>query len=222
VVNGFQTKCSSCSPTHASPADDAVVFVIPNPTGVATTTTATSSLNPSAFGQAVTFIATVKSTTTDTPTGTVTFNDGTAVLGTATLSVGIAKFTTATLKVGAHSITAAYNGSVSFLGSKSAALSETVNKASTTTALTSAPNPSTLGQTVKFTATVKATTSGTPTGTVTFKDGATTLGNGTLVAGQATFSTSTLAKGKHSITAMYGGSTGYLGSTSAALTQTVN
>ncbi len=222
VVNGFQTKCSSCSPTHASPADDAVIFVIPNPTGVATTTTVTSSLNPSAFGKAVTFTATVKSTTTGTPTGTVTFKDGTAALGTVTLSTGIAKFTTAALKVGTHSIAAVYNGSVSFLPSTSAALTQTVNKASTGTALTSAPNPSTVGQTVKFTATVKATTSGTPTGTVTFKDGTTTLGTGTLSAGVATFSMSTLAKGKHSITAVYGGSTSYLASTSPVVTQTVN
>jgi len=222
VVNGFQSKCSSCSPTHASPADDAVIFVIPNPTGVATTTTVTSSLNPSSFGAAVTFTATVKSTTTGTPTGTVTFMDGTAVLGTVTLSTGIAKFTSTTLKVGTHSIAAVYNGSVNFLPSTSAALTQTVNKASTSTALTSAPNPSTVGQTVKFTATVKATTSGTPTGTVTFKDGTATLGTGTLSGGVATFSTSTLAKGKHSITAVYGGSTSYLASTSPVVTQTVN
>lgn len=222
VVNGFQPKCSSCNPTHASPADDAVVFVMPNPTAVATTTTVVSSLNPSTYGQAVTFTATVKSTAMGTPTGTVTFKDGATVLGTITLSAGVAKLTTKTLKVGAHSITAIYNGSVSFFASTSAALKQTVNKASTSTSLTSTPNPSTLGQTVKFTATVKATTSGTPTGTVTFKDGTTTLGTGTLASGQATFSTAALAKGKHSITAVYGGSSSYLGSTSPVLTQTVN
>ena len=69
---------------------------------------------------------------------------------------------------------------------------------------------------------MKASTSGTPTGTVTFKDGSVTLGTGTLAGGTATFTTSKLAKGIHSITAGYGGSTSYLASTSPVLKQTVN
>ena len=222
VVNGFQKKCSSCGPTHAAPADDTVVFVLPNPTAVATTTTLASSLNPSAFGQPVTFTATVKSTTSGTPTGTVTFKDGSKVLGTGALGAGVAKFTTSALAVGAHAITAVYSGSVTFSGSASSVLNQTVNKAATSTALVSTPNPSTVGQAVKFTATVKASTSGTPTGTVTFKDGSVTLGTGTLTGGTATFTTSKLAKGIHSITAGYGGSTNYLASTSPVLKQTVN
>jgi len=221
VVNGFQKKCSSCSPTHASPADDAVVFVLPNPTAVATTTTVASSLNPSTFGQAVTFTATAKATS-GTPTGTVTFKDGTKALGSAALVAGVAKFTAKSLAVGAHSITAVYAGNVNFAGSTSAVLKQTVNKAGSSTSLVSTPNPSTVGQTVTFTATVKAATSGTPTGTVTFKDGTTTIGTGALSAGKATFKTSKLAKGIHSITAVYGGSTSYLGSTSPVLKQTVN
>jgi hypothetical protein len=79
-----------------------------------------------------------------------------------------------------------------------------------------------VGQNVKFTTTVKAATSGTPTGTVTFKDGTTTLGTGSLAAGKATLQTAKLAKGTHSITAVYGGNTNYLGSKSPALKQTVN
>ena len=222
VVNGFQKTCSSCGPSHPSPADDNVVFVLPNPTAVATTISLASSLNPSTFGQSVTFTATVKSTTTGTPTGTVTFKDGTTVIGTGTLSTGVAKFTTKSLAVRAHSITGVYGGSVNFKATTSAVLTQTVNKAATSTTLTSSPNPSTAGQAVKFTATVKATTSGTPTGTVTFKDGTTTLGTGTLTGGVATFTTSTLTKGSHSITAVYGGSSSYLGSTSPVVTQTVN
>jgi len=221
VVNGFQKKCSSCSPTHASPADDAVVFVLPNPTAVATTTTLASSLNPSTFGQPVTFTATVKSTS-GTPTGMVRFNDGATALGTASLVAGVAKFTAKSLAVGAHSITAVYAGNVNFAASKSAVLKQTVNKAGTSTSLVSTPNPSTVGQTVTFTVTVKASTSGTPTGTVTFKDGTTTLGTGSLSGGKATFKTSKLAKGVHSITAAYGGSATYLASTSPVLKQTVN
>jgi uncharacterized delta-60 repeat protein len=89
------------------------------------------------------------------------------------------------------------------------------------TSLTSSLNPSTFGVAVTFTATVNST-GGTPTGTVTFKDGVNTLGTGTLSSGKAIFHTSTLAAGAHSITAAYGGTTSFASSTSAVLTQTVN
>ena len=91
----------------------------------------------------------------------------------------------------------------------------------TTTSLVSSKNPSTYKTSVTFTATVKSTTTGTPTGTVTFKNGSSTLGTGTLSGGKATFRTSALAVGTYSITAVYGGSTSYTGSTSPVLTQKV-
>jgi hypothetical protein len=95
-----------------------------------------------------------------------------------------------------------------------------VNGAGTTTALTSSVNPSMRKQAVTFKATVTAG-SGTPTGTVTFKDGGRTLGSASLSAGQASFTTSTLSKGAHQITAVYGGGSGFQASTSAVLVQTV-
>jgi Leucine-rich repeat (LRR) protein len=92
----------------------------------------------------------------------------------------------------------------------------------TTTQLTTSVNPSDSGQPVTFTATVTSA-SGTPTGMVTFKDGATTLGTGTLdIGGAATYSTSALSSGTHFITAVYGGDGSFAGSTSATLTQTVS
>ena len=94
--------------------------------------------------------------------------------------------------------------------------------APTTTSVQSSANPSTYGTVVTFTATVSpAPTNGE---SVTFKDGSTTLGTGTLSGGQATFNTTAtqLAAGSHSITAVYAGD-GALGASSAcALTQTVN
>jgi hypothetical protein len=90
----------------------------------------------------------------------------------------------------------------------------------TTTAVTSSVNPSQFQQTVTFTAAVSAA-SGTPAGTVTFFDGSTQLGTGTLSAGKAQFLTHTLAVGGHSITATYTGSANFAASTSAVLTQTV-
>src|SRR5439155_726772 len=65
-------------------------------------------------------------------------------------------------------------------------------------------------------------TSGTPTGTVTFKDGATSLSTNTLVSGQAAFTTSALSVTNHSITAVYNGDGIYNTSTSSVVTQTVN
>src|SRR4029077_17880153 len=107
----------------------------------------------------------------------------------------------------------------------SSALLETINPDSTTTVVVSSLNPSTVGQLVTFTVTVTANApgAGTPTGTVTFKDGTTILGTGTLNAsGQATFSTSSLSVASHSITAEYSGDGNFFGSTSSALTQVVN
>jgi hypothetical protein len=73
------------------------------------------------------------------------------------------------------------------------------------------------GQSVTFTATVISATTGIPTGTVNFYDGATLLGPGTLAGGVATYSTSALAGGvTHSISATYTGSTDFLPSTSAS------
>jgi len=187
----------------------------------ASSTAVASSLNPSTFGQAVTFTATVKPATSGTPTGTVTFKDGATTLGTGALSGGKATLTSSALAAGSHSITAIYSGDTNFAGSTSPPLTQTVKQATSSTSLASSLNPSTFGAAVTFTATVTST-GGTPTGTVTFKDGATTLGTGTLSGGKATFTTSSLALGSHSIDAVYLGSVDYLSSTSPILTQIVD
>jgi Big-like domain-containing protein len=187
--------------------------------GQPTTTAVASSLNPSTAGQAVTFTATV--TAVGTPTGSVTFRDGTTTLGTGTLSAGQATFSTSTLAVGSHSITAAYQGDATFDASTSSALTQNVVGVPSSTSVTSSLNPATAGQSVTFTATVTST-SGTPTGNVTFFDGAAAIGSGTLSAGQATFSTASLIAGSHSITATYQGAGIFAGSTSTAITQTIN
>jgi hypothetical protein len=93
-----------------------------------------------------------------------------------------------------------------------------VKKAGTTTSVCSSANPSASGQSVTFTATVTAKSpgAGIPTGTVTFKDGPSTLGTGTLNgSGQATFTISALAVGSHAITASYDGDANFEGGTSA-------
>jgi hypothetical protein len=184
-----------------------------------TSTSLASSPNPSAFESVVTFAATVTSTR-GMPTGSVTFKNGTTTLGSSTLSSGKATFKTTTLSVGSHSITAGYAGSSYFVTSTSSVLTQTVKRATSSTALTSSLNPSTFGAPVTFTATVTSA-DGTPTGSVTFKNGTATLGSGTLSSGKATLKTTTLSVGSHSITALYAGSSNFVTSTSSVLTQTV-
>jgi hypothetical protein len=120
---------------------------------------------------------------------------------------------TANATVGSYAVNATVAGVVT------PASFNLTNTAISSVTLTSSLNPSNFGQSVTFTATV---TGVSPTGTVTFKDGGTVLGTGTLNAnGQATFTTSSLSVGSHSITAAYGGDANNVASTSAVLTQLV-
>jgi hypothetical protein len=107
-------------------------------------------------------------------------------------------------------------------GGFDAFIAEISFQSASSTALTSTANPSTVGQSVTFTATVSPVSpgTGTPTGTVTFKDGATVLGTTNLAAGQASFTTSALSVGGHAITASYSGD-GSFSASSASLTQNV-
>jgi len=187
-----------------------------------TVTTVTSNKNPSEYGQNVTFTATITFTGSGSPTGTVTFKNGSVVLGTSTVSASKATISTSALTVATHSITGVYSGDSNFIGSTSAALKQVVSKAATSTTVVSSLNPSTSGQTVTFTATVKSSTTGTPAGTANFMDGTTKLGGHALSGGIAAFSTAKLTAGTHSITVVYVGNADYTTSTSPVLDQGVN
>jgi hypothetical protein len=176
----------------------------------------TSSANPATPGQSVTFTATV---TPSDATGSVTFlNNGTSI-GSSLVSGGVATFTTSTLPTGTNSVSASYGGDSRYAASTSPVLSEVVKTPSTTTTLTINPNPSVYSAAVTLTATV---TPSTATGSVQFLNGATTLGSATLSGGQAQFSVTSLPVGANSLTAVYSGDANNAGSTSAAVTQTVN
>ncbi|MGA2620989.1 MAG: Ig-like domain repeat protein [Thermoguttaceae bacterium] len=194
----------------------------------------TSSASLSVFCQAVTFTATVSpvSPGTGTPTGTVSFYDGSAIaahlLDVETLSGGTAtSIPISTLPVGAHTITAVYSGDAKYATS-TATTPQTVNQANTSVQLASSADPSTAGQSVTFTATVSPVSpgAGTPDGTVFFYDGsaiaADLLDTETLNGGTATsIPISTLAVGAHTITAVYSGDANHATST-ATTPQTVN
>ena len=158
-------------------------------------------------------------------TGTVTFDDGTITLGIASITgAGIAQLTVVTLSPGTHSITATYSGDSNFTGSTSPVLMQTVNQASSTTAISSIVNPTVFRQQVILSATVAATppSTGVPGGTVTFHDGVSSLGTGNISAGLAQLTVANLGAGTHNITATYSGDSNYTGSTSSAMMQTVN
>jgi len=215
VYNGDSNFTPSTSPPLAQ-----IITV------ASTTTAVSSSADPSVSGQSIIFNASVSAAGPGggTPTGQVTFQDGSTVLGTVVLSSGHATFTTSSLAVGTHSISAVYSGDVDYAASASALFSQTVNKASSTTALVSSPNPSVFGQSVTLTATVSAVApgSGVPTGTVSFKDGSFPLLTVVLQSGQATLTSASLSRGSHSLMAVYNGDGQFYGSSSAAVGQSVN
>ncbi|WP_327188694.1 Ig-like domain-containing protein [Streptomyces xinghaiensis] len=181
-----------------------------------TTTTVTSFPDPSVSGQNVTLTATVAPVApgTGTPQGLVTFLiDGTTTL-TAPLTSGTATTTIHTLTPGPHTITATYTGTGDPSYNPSTGTdTHQVNPANTTTTLTSNPDPSVYGQPIVFTAQVlpEAPGTGIPTGTVTFVISG---GGGTFVrnvdeTGHATLTVPVLPAGSYTVTATYGGDTGF-------------
>ena len=178
-----------------------------------TTTSLASSANPTVYGQATTLSSSVTASSgSGTPTGSVTFDDGSNALGTASLSGAQAAFTVSSLSVGTHSIAAAYSGDTNFLASTSSALSQIVNQASTVTSLTSSASSPILNTSVTLTAnlSVVAPGAGTPTGTITFQEGSNVLSTSAVGSSeQATFSTASLSVGTHSLVASYSGDTNF-------------
>ncbi len=185
-----------------------------------TTTSLTGPKGAVNYGQSITFTATVTASS-GTPTGTVTFVDGTTALGSVSLNNGVSTYSTSVLSVGTHSITAVYNGDAISTGSTSAVVSQLINKAGTTTKLTGPQGTVSYGQPITFTATISAS-SGTPTGTVTFKDGNTVLSTVNLSNKQAVYTTSSLPVATHIITAVYNGDASYTASTSVSVNQVID
>jgi N-acetylneuraminic acid mutarotase len=191
---------------------------------MATGLTLASSANPSTYAQSVTFTATVTVglVPSSSPTGTVQFLDGTAVLGTAAIAGGSASLAVSTLTVGAHAITAVYSGDANYLTSTSAAVAQTVNKVASSLVLhlgLNTTNPMSYAQPVSFYALL---TPSSGTGTVQFLDGTTSLATVTVGStGSAVMPATILAAGVHTITAVYSGDAVTAGSTSAAIAETI-
>jgi len=149
---------------------------------------------------------------------------GAAQLDAASSVAGSFVYTPATgavMGVGSQTLSATFTPADSAdYTAATAAVTLTVNKAMPAVAVTASANPAYVSSSVTFTATASSGT-GTPTGTVTFFDGTTQLGPGALTAGLATYTTSALTAGVHSIMATYGGDTNFGPLTSTALAETI-
>ncbi len=188
-----------------------------------TTTAVTSSLNPSTYNQPLTFTATVTGQAgSGTPTGSVSFTSNGASLGSGQLTGGTVQISSPVQNAGTFTILGSYGGSSTQQGS-SGSLSQLVKQATTTAILTASPNPALVNQAVKITATVTGQYGGTPTGTVTFSQNGTKIGSPvTVTAGQASVSYTFSKAGTSTLTAVYSGSSNYLGTTAAGITETIN
>jgi Bacterial Ig-like domain (group 3)/FG-GAP-like repeat/FG-GAP repeat len=217
-----------CSDPFSCNSEDGTVgglgsvgVLLNNAQGKSTTSTSlTSSLNPSTYGQKITWTATVTSSGSVTPTGKVKFTWNGYTIGAATLnSSGVATLTKSNLNADAYPLTAVYAGDAANLGSTSAVLNQVVFETTSTATLTSSPNPSTQGQAVTFTVKISSPTV-TPTGPVTFTAGKTVLGTAQLSGGKATLTTSALFVGSTKVTVTYYGDSN-IAKSSASVTQTV-
>jgi hypothetical protein len=211
VAAPTQANVSNFNPAtpYTLPPYSMTVFRAGSALAASTTTLQVSPTSANA-GQSVTLTATVSSQSgTDTPTGTVVFYNGSTSLGAATLGLtGIATLSTTTLPAGSNSITASFGGDAYDSGSTSQPVIVTITSAlvPTNTVLATSTTAISPGQSVTLTATVfPQMGSNVATGTVTFFDGATSLGTAPLNGSGVAMFITTLAAGTQSITASYGG-----------------
>jgi hypothetical protein len=189
--------------------------------GDATTTTLASNLDPSIYGQLITWTATVTTSGIVAPTGEVNFTWSGNTIGTARLNAsGLATLARSNLNADSYPLTAVYLGDANNADSTSAILNQVVKETTSAATLSSSPNPSTKAQAVTFTATITSPTVAA-TGPVTFTAGKTVLGTTQLSRGEASFTTSTLVVGSTSVTATYYGDSN-IAKSSASVKQTVN
>jgi sugar lactone lactonase YvrE len=142
---------------------------------------------------------------------------------TATLAGGspVAVTAATVLAAGSYTITATFTPTdTTIYASTSASVALAVAKATPALALTSSAASVGVGSAVTFTATLTSS-AGTPSGSVSFYDGTTLLGTGTLALGVVTYTTTNLPVGALSITAVYGGDSNFSTLTSLGLTESV-
>jgi hypothetical protein len=190
----------------------------------ASSVTLQSSVPITTYGASITLTAAV---TPAAATGPVDIYQDGVLLTTVNLSSGVASHSFAPTG-GAHKYQAIYRGSATYAGSSSSNANVRVNTSPTSSALNATVSNPYLGQSVGLTIFVSFSGTAFPSGMVTFYDGGTSIGtielNSNLSGyGQAyaTFLTSLLTAGAHSITATYAGDSNYGTSTTSAVSVTV-
>jgi len=177
-----------------------------------------SSSTPTA-GESVTLSASVTGPGHSTPQGTVSFTADAINLGMVPLdSSGNAALTTTSLTPGTYSVLASFTGQQSSAHSQSSPVLLTIAKVPDTLAVTTSSGTAKTGIPITVTSSVHYV-SGTifhPTGTVTIKDGSTTLATLSLTDGSASFTTSSLAVGTHTLSVTYSGDANFASATSTA------
>jgi polygalacturonase len=187
--------------------------------GKSTQTALTVSSNTMTAGETVTFSASISGPGHSTPSGTVTFTAGSVNLGSAATDAnGNAAVTTTSMTPGIYSVHASFTGQQGSSPSQSAPVSVTITQVPTTLTLSPSPGTAVLGSPVTLSTLVQyaAGTSLHPSGTITIKDGSTTLTTLSLEDNSASFTTTSLAAGTHSLTATYSGDANFTKSTSNA------
>jgi hypothetical protein len=199
-------------------------YRLPGQAAPTTTTLATTGGGTGLFGGVAPVTVTVAPTTPSsafsTPLGSVSLRKGSTVVATSTRSTaGTWTFTPVGLGVGSHTLTAQYDGDLRNAPSISGSVTVNIVKAVADIALASSLGVSKIGDTVTFSANISPVTSGS----ISFSNGTTLLGTGTIDAsGLATFTTSSLPTGSNSITASFAGNSDVNAALSSPLTQTVN
>jgi polygalacturonase len=161
-------------------------------------------------------------------TNPVNFYEGPTLIGAAVLSANgtLASLVVKNISAGTHTYTAQYPPDAYYAAVNLGPVTVTaVPPAATTTMLAASSTTLTAGASLTLTATVAPPigSTGTPTGAVTFLDGLTTLQTVNVAStGKATYTTSTLSVGSHSLTAQYGGDSNFASSTSSEVSVTVN
>jgi hypothetical protein len=219
TISASYSGDSQNTSSSTAPPPAAQYNLVVNP--LATTTTLTGSASPTNYGQQVTLTATV--TGGLNASGTVTFKNNGLFLATVSITVatGVATVNQYSLPAGTDVITADYSGDNNNLTSASGSVTQVVNKVPTSISIVAGPNPAVVGQAVSMTATViGALPLG---GTIQIIDGTTVLStqapNG---GGIASFSTTTLAAGPHTLSAVYSGDISHSGSSALPIGVTVN
>ena len=185
--------------------------------GAAPTTTTLGTLSAATFGSPASVVATVKSGATAVTTGTVQLSVAGLARGSPVSLNGSGQATLPivppNLNAGSYSITATYQGSSGFAQSTSGTGTQTIQQASTTTAISDiTPNPVTDGQSTTITATVTSVTT-VSAGSVQFRDNGADIGTAQPVSGgTAQLTRSFSGPGPHPITAVYNGSTNFAAS----------